>query len=89
MDEERVFILKQALVALKRQAEVVTKSYPAVAERLPDRKELVDAYRALKAVGFAAEEVAACSFALRVSIHDLSEEAMLEWFEGERMRCAS
>ena len=51
MKKERVQILKQALSALKRQAEVVTKSYPDIPERLPDREELVEAHRALKAVG--------------------------------------
>ncbi|MDC9514492.1 hypothetical protein PSH47_15970 [Pseudoalteromonas sp. CST5] len=81
MKQERVQILKQALSALKRQAEVVTKSYPDLPERLPDREELVEAQRALKAVGSVAQEVVHCSYSLNIPIPSLSEEQMLAWFE--------
>lgn len=89
MKQERVQILKQALSALKRQAEVVTKSYPDIPERLPDRKELVEAQLALKAVGSVAQEVVHCSYSLNIPILSLSEEQMLAWFEPSEVRALS
>ncbi|MCQ8822323.1 hypothetical protein NQT65_19205 [Pseudoalteromonas agarivorans] len=89
MKQERVQILKKALSALKRQAEVVTKSYPDIPERLPDRKELVEAHRALNAVGLVAQEVVHCSYSLNIPIPSLSEEQMLAWFEPSEFRAFS
>lgn len=89
MKQERVQILKQALSALKRQVEVVTKSYPDIPERLPDREELVEAHRALKAVGSVAHEVVHCSYSLNISIFSLSEDQMLMWFEALEPECFS
>ena len=81
MNQKRVQILKQALRALKRQAEVATKSYPNTPERLPNRRELVEAQKALKDVGTAAQEVSECAYSLSIPIPSLSEAQMLAWFE--------
>jgi len=81
MNQEREQLLKQALQALKRQAEVATKSYPDTPERLPDRRELVEAQKALKDVGPAAHEVTQCAYSLNIPIPSLSEAQMLAWFE--------
>lgn len=86
MNQDRIEILKRALKALKRQAEVVRKSYPDIPERLPERGEIVEAQKELKAVGPVAQEVIKCAYSLNIPVPNLTEDQMLAWFEPAELR---